>query len=399
MAIEHPTQIKKIFIRDITTDRLKALARKAPPTRTLSFTALLPKSVGFSRSSSASTTLTSTNTSSISSEKTVKDSEDNTQAGTMTTSPEDTSDEDSSTPRQRPQPSRIATGLMAVNALFGLKNKKSDEQGTSATSLTSSSVEMLNQQSLHVAQTSVEHGHDQSTVTVQENTMQVTELTTGLSHFKVSSISTTTSISTSTTTSQSLQSSSQNSASPTKTSASSGRRISRQWSPTSPKFPSDAHKLGTDQEASTASKLTLLPTSPSRPRAATMAPPRSPSSAPHSPSMTPSQAKTPYDIWMERVEVCHQQLGPGMLTLFKDAKELEKCPIIHDLFKDYYKGGKQAEEQKDNDVVSEQEQKVENDIKGSRAGESARETLLPEVQRLASIPPPPPQSLPVCSEA
>lgn len=88
-----------------------------------------------------------------------------------------------------------------------------------------------------------------------------------------------------------------------------------------------------------------------------------------------------------------------MLTLFKDAKELEKCPIIHDLFKDYYKGGKQAEEQKDNDVVSEQEQKVENDIKGSRAGESARETLLPEVQRLASIPPPPPQSLPVCSEA
>ncbi|KAF9355683.1 hypothetical protein BGX34_010310 [Mortierella sp. NVP85] len=391
MALDHPRQIKKIFIRDITTDRLKALARKAPPTRTLSFTALLPKSAVFSRSSSASTTLTSTNTSSISSEKTVKDSEDNTLAGTLTASPEDTSDEDSNTPRQRPQPSRIATGLMAVNALFGLKNnKKNDEQETSATlkaeSLTSSSVEVLNQQSLHIAQTSVEHGHDQSTVTVQENTMQVTELTTGLSHFKVSSISTTTSsISTSTTTSQSLQSSSQNTASPTKTSAASGRRISRQWSPTSPKFPSDAHKLATDQEASTTSKLTLLSTSPSRPRAATMAPPRSPSSAPHSPSMTPSQAKTPYDIWMERVETCHQQLGPGVLTLFKDAKELEKCPIIHDLFKDCYKGGKQAEEQKDDDVVSEQEQKVENDIESSRAGESPRETLLPE--RLESIPP------------
>ncbi|KAG0376316.1 hypothetical protein BGX24_007917 [Mortierella sp. AD032] len=82
MALEFPGQIVKIFIRDITTARLKEMVSKMPPTRSLSFSSLLlPKTpLGFfSRRGSNTNTIgsvTSNNNASTSNVATMSGAED-----------------------------------------------------------------------------------------------------------------------------------------------------------------------------------------------------------------------------------------------------------------------------------------------------------------------------------
>ncbi|KAF9209713.1 hypothetical protein BGZ59_009992 [Podila verticillata] len=54
----------------------------------------------------------------------------------------------------------------------------------------------------------------------------------------------------------------------------------------------------------------------------------------HSSSFSLS-TKSPLEVWQERVDKCQRQLPEGMLTLFESAKELQECPIVHDMFSRY----------------------------------------------------------------
>ncbi|KAF9572798.1 hypothetical protein EC968_009437 [Mortierella alpina] len=62
-------------------------------------------------------------------------------------------------------------------------------------------------------------------------------------------------------------------------------------------------------------------------------------SKPASPSSSPLQvstsARTPLEVWLDRVEQCRKQLPEGMLTLFESAEELENCDIVQEMFRNY----------------------------------------------------------------
>ncbi|CAO3572987.1 unnamed protein product [Mortierella alpina] len=60
-----------------------------------------------------------------------------------------------------------------------------------------------------------------------------------------------------------------------------------------------------------------------------------PSSPSSSPSQTSTSARTPLDVWLDRVDQCRKQLREGVLTLFESADELEDCDIVQDMFKLY----------------------------------------------------------------
>lgn len=45
--------------------------------------------------------------------------------------------------------------------------------------------------------------------------------------------------------------------------------------------------------------------------------------------------KSPLEVWQERVDKCQRRLPEGMLTLFESAKELQECAIVHDMFSQY----------------------------------------------------------------
>ncbi|KAF9913119.1 hypothetical protein EC991_003578 [Linnemannia zychae] len=56
---------------------------------------------------------------------------------------------------------------------------------------------------------------------------------------------------------------------------------------------------------------------------------------PGAPPPEPAVVKTPYEIWVERVEMCQRQLLEGTMTLFEDASTLEECPLVKDMLRHY----------------------------------------------------------------
>lgn len=443
MALEHPEQIKKIFIRDITTERLKKLAAKAPAARTLSFSSLIStKTRLFNRRGSSGATNSPSIDDSSMSDKMLGDGGDNAEEDVQTTaSPDELSDNeleataegaqatdspkvesnDQNSPRQ---PRRFTANLRAMSASFLMlkrspgddRNKKHDGRGSNsqdnvqdarthesqAEQLTSNSPEgtsdTQHDKSDQVKKDNAdEHGRFQRHVVVQQHHYQ-SKVTVG-TQFQSSVESTYTSVS---------SFSSPLPISPmTPLSGGSGSKPS---SPVSSRFPTanGAHEpSGRDTPA--APEVTQPPTSP----------PMMPSqTCLISPSSTISNAKTPLENWYERVEKCKQQLPSGMLTLFESAKELEECHIVQDLFNehtDVHRVNKQEDEQKQEQKrehgqdqkrereqqEKEQEQEIKGDV-GDRVKElNAKGSLLPErrhlipSQSVTSLPVPPPAPLPI----
>ncbi|KAF8944951.1 hypothetical protein BGZ47_003455 [Haplosporangium gracile] len=56
------------------------------------------------------------------------------------------------------------------------------------------------------------------------------------------------------------------------------------------------------------------------------------------PGQSPAEsqaAKTPYEIWQDRVDLCQRQLLDGTMTLFDDASVLEEDPLVKDMLRHY----------------------------------------------------------------
>lgn len=49
----------------------------------------------------------------------------------------------------------------------------------------------------------------------------------------------------------------------------------------------------------------------------------------------PPVVKTPYEIWLDRVDHCQRQLLDGTMTLFDDASVLEEDPVVKDMLRHY----------------------------------------------------------------
>ncbi|KAF9139689.1 hypothetical protein BG015_001933 [Linnemannia schmuckeri] len=49
----------------------------------------------------------------------------------------------------------------------------------------------------------------------------------------------------------------------------------------------------------------------------------------------PQAVKTPYEIWLDRVDHCQRQLLDGTMTLFDDASVLEEDPLVKDMLRHY----------------------------------------------------------------
>ena len=49
----------------------------------------------------------------------------------------------------------------------------------------------------------------------------------------------------------------------------------------------------------------------------------------------PQVTKTPYEMWLDRVDHCQRQLLDGTMTLFEDASVLEEDPIVKDMLRHY----------------------------------------------------------------
>ncbi|KAG0069616.1 hypothetical protein BGZ89_002506 [Linnemannia elongata] len=49
----------------------------------------------------------------------------------------------------------------------------------------------------------------------------------------------------------------------------------------------------------------------------------------------PQVVKTPYEIWLDRVDHCQRQLLDGTMTLFEDASVLEEDPVVKDMLRHY----------------------------------------------------------------
>ncbi|KAF9110664.1 hypothetical protein BGX27_006037 [Mortierella sp. AM989] len=87
----------------------------------------------------------------------------------------------------------------------------------------------------------------------------------------------------------------------------------------------------------------ILTTTPSNPCPAT--PLGTPSSGTatlisNSPSISSStSSKTPLEIWQDRVTQCKRKLPEGVLTLFESADVLEKCQIVKDMFAKFDSAG------------------------------------------------------------
>ncbi|KAG0296748.1 hypothetical protein BGZ96_008608 [Linnemannia gamsii] len=51
--------------------------------------------------------------------------------------------------------------------------------------------------------------------------------------------------------------------------------------------------------------------------------------------MEPAVVKNPYEIWLDRVELCQSRLLDGTMTLFREAATLETDPIVKDMLRNY----------------------------------------------------------------
>ncbi|KAF9927960.1 hypothetical protein FBU30_002748 [Linnemannia zychae] len=49
----------------------------------------------------------------------------------------------------------------------------------------------------------------------------------------------------------------------------------------------------------------------------------------------PAVIKTPYEIWLERIETCQRQLPDGKLMFFEDASVLEECALVKNILRQY----------------------------------------------------------------
>lgn len=49
----------------------------------------------------------------------------------------------------------------------------------------------------------------------------------------------------------------------------------------------------------------------------------------------PQVVKSPYEIWLDRVDHCQRQLLDGTMTLFEDASVLEEDPVVKDMLRHY----------------------------------------------------------------
>lgn len=82
--------------------------------------------------------------------------------------------------------------------------------------------------------------------------------------------------------------------------------------------------------------------------------PLKPSSPTSSPAHISTSARTPLDVWLDRVDQCRKRLPPGMLTLFESADELEDCEIVKEMFETYGEGAAaQKDDSDDGDDVEE----------------------------------------------
>ncbi|KAF9954677.1 hypothetical protein BGZ72_004405 [Mortierella alpina] len=70
---------------------------------------------------------------------------------------------------------------------------------------------------------------------------------------------------------------------------------------------------------------------------------------PSSPSSPPSHisisARTPLEVWLDRVEQCRRQLPEGVLTLFESADVLENCEIVQEMLRNYGEGAEARKEE------------------------------------------------------
>ncbi|KAF9090378.1 hypothetical protein BGX23_006015 [Mortierella sp. AD031] len=56
---------------------------------------------------------------------------------------------------------------------------------------------------------------------------------------------------------------------------------------------------------------------------------------PGAPPVEPPVIKTPYELWLDRVEHCQKQLLEGVMTLFEDASTLDECPVVKAMLRHY----------------------------------------------------------------
>lgn len=276
IAIEYPDQIARIFIRDITTQRLIDLAAKAPPTRTYSFSALLPKvNPAKARQTSLQRNIIG-NPPPISTEPISKEGDD----ATLTASPDDEGPATTATPLKpvRPRGGTLSAIRSASSSLLSLnRSKKTDESVPSDASKASQTTSQDTQ------------GHENQSEQMRSGSPEGISSTQG------------------------DKDNSDNSTLNMRGPALAVRGKSAPTSPTSFSFSPEVH--GQDKK------------SPSVPQPARST----------SPSPAASATKTPLDIWRERQAKCHMQLLPSgiKLTLFKSADELENCDIVQSLFKAY----------------------------------------------------------------
>ncbi|KAG0033348.1 hypothetical protein BGZ81_008682 [Podila clonocystis] len=113
--------------------------------------------------------------------------------------------------------------------------------------------------------------------------------------------------------------------------------------PSSAKAPPRSRTETWSSSASTSSQLTMTPEKPGsiplgvagRSKSTTnLSSSLADGTGGHSNSFSLS-AKSPLEVWQERVDKCQRRLPEGMLTLFESAQELQECTIVHDMFARY----------------------------------------------------------------
>ncbi|KAF9412868.1 hypothetical protein BGZ94_000902 [Podila epigama] len=268
MAIAFPNQVFKIFIRDISTARLKEEAMKAAtaPPRASSFTSMLPRApinavtsgfAFFSRSGA------STNT---------DDSSVNKQSGHVGSVPEE----------------EKGTELQDVQTLDELHNMNKDLESLSTTGQKSSHDHQQHQwQRGDTTRSPVSDKNDQSQVRPRAPTADG-DTEAPLIDF------------------------------------SSADDSAMQGSTKMATIASESANAVNEASANAQRPLESSNISPT------------PGALPPSSSQTgPPVAKTPYELWLERIEACEKKLPSGMLTLFETTDVLEQDILVDALFEKY----------------------------------------------------------------
>ncbi|KAF9960753.1 hypothetical protein BGZ65_011774 [Modicella reniformis] len=344
MAVKYPYQVQKIFIRDITTARLRDMASRTSPSRTLSLSSLLPKTATGARLFSRTTTSTISST-------TITGDGDNTEDIPRTSSPEELSVDDPVTMEEGTPFARLAPGLSDMASA----SPKDEPSGslTPPTVLTAASTSSpLNSPRLQPKQITTGFKVKSSPLSFKRSSSNDRNKKSG----ELGSIGTRARANTiSPSSTLSTESVSNEYPFPRRgsvASSSADTSILQQSDNTS-----WDHDNQAEQFISSSLTSAALSTSASHSHVITHVITHCQTSISSS-----TFSKGLLELWLERVDQCRQKLPEGVLTLFESAEELEQCPIVKNLFKEHADDVQQVNKQEEGDCEDkEQEQEeVEN---------------------------------------